>query len=166
MSETLPLFPLGTVLFPGLLLPLHIFEDRYRQLVRDLVSQPEPQRFGVVAIREGRETGFEGVSASSSGPSPGNCSRSRRWSRTGSRGAIASTSVVSQRPPDRTPRQPIRPLRPVSLENSAVILRRHDGVGASATSPTSSATSSGSACGARSARSTWLPGLRRELSMG
>src|ERR1700728_1731646 len=63
MSETLPLFPLGTVLFPGLLLPLHIFEERYRQLVRDLVSQPEPQRFGVVAIREGRETGFEGVSA-------------------------------------------------------------------------------------------------------
>jgi uncharacterized protein len=63
MSETLPLFPLGTVLFPGLLLPLHIFEDRYRQLVRDLVNQPEPQRFGVVAIREGRETGIEGVSA-------------------------------------------------------------------------------------------------------
>ena len=63
MSETLPLFPLGTVLFPGLLLPLHIFEDRYRQLVRDLVSRPEPRRFGVVAIREGRETGIEGVSA-------------------------------------------------------------------------------------------------------
>ncbi len=63
MSETLPLFPLGTVLFPGLLLPLHIFEDRYRQLVRDLVSEPEPRRFGVVAIREGRETGIESVSA-------------------------------------------------------------------------------------------------------
>ncbi len=63
MSETLPLFPLGTVLFPGLLLPLHIFEERYRQLVRDLVSQPEPRRFGVVAIREGRETGIDGVSA-------------------------------------------------------------------------------------------------------
>jgi uncharacterized protein len=63
MSETLPLFPLGTVLFPGLLLPLHIFEERYRQLVRDLVRQPEPRRFGVVAIREGRETGIDGVSA-------------------------------------------------------------------------------------------------------
>jgi Lon protease-like protein len=63
MSETLPLFPLGTVLFPGLLLPLHIFEDRYRQLVRDLLRQPEPQRFGVIAIREGRETGIDGVSA-------------------------------------------------------------------------------------------------------
>ena len=57
------MFPLGTVLFPGLLLPLHIFEDRYRQLVRDLVRQPEPQRFGVIAIREGRETGIDGVSA-------------------------------------------------------------------------------------------------------
>ena len=63
MPETLPLFPLGTVLFPGLLLPLHIFEERYRQLVRDLVRQPEPRRFGVVAIREGRETGIDGVSA-------------------------------------------------------------------------------------------------------
>lgn len=57
----LPLFPLGTVLFPGMLLPLHIFEDRYRQLVRDLLAQPEPRRFGVIAIREGRETGIEGV---------------------------------------------------------------------------------------------------------
>ena len=40
MSETVPLFPLGTVLYPGLLLPLHIFEDRYRQLVRDLLEGP------------------------------------------------------------------------------------------------------------------------------
>jgi uncharacterized protein len=63
MSQTLPLFPLGTVLYPGLLLPLHIFEDRYRQLVRDLVEGPEPRRFGVIAIREGRETGVDGVSA-------------------------------------------------------------------------------------------------------
>jgi hypothetical protein len=63
VSQTLPLFPLGSVLFPGLLLPLHIFEERYRQLVRDLVRQPEPRRFGVVAIREGRETGIDGVSA-------------------------------------------------------------------------------------------------------
>src|SRR4029077_1183025 len=63
MSETLPLFPLGTVLYPGLLLPLHVFEDRYRQLVRDLQAGPEPRRFGVIAIREGRETGVNGVSA-------------------------------------------------------------------------------------------------------
>ena len=61
MSEMLPLFPLGAVLYPGMLLPLHIFEDRYRELVRDLLDGPEPRRFGVVAIRKGRETGIEGV---------------------------------------------------------------------------------------------------------
>ena len=59
----MPLFPLGTVLFPGLVLPLHIFEERYRQLVRDLLDGPEPQEFGVIAIRKGRETGVDGVSA-------------------------------------------------------------------------------------------------------
>jgi Lon protease-like protein len=63
MSDMLPLFPLGTVLYPGLLLPLHIFEERYRQLVRDLLDGPEPRRFGVIAIREGRETGADSVSA-------------------------------------------------------------------------------------------------------
>jgi uncharacterized protein len=63
MSEALPLFPLGTVLFPGLLLPLHIFEDRYRQLVRDLADGPEPRQFGVIAIRHGRETGVDGIQA-------------------------------------------------------------------------------------------------------
>lgn len=62
-TETLPLFPLGTVLYPGLVLPLNIFEERYRQLVRDLQDGPEPRRFGVIAIREGRETGIDGVSA-------------------------------------------------------------------------------------------------------
>jgi uncharacterized protein len=63
MTQTLPLFPLGTVLYPGLLLPLHIFEERYRQLVRDLLERPEPRRFGVITIREGRETGVDGVPA-------------------------------------------------------------------------------------------------------
>ena len=57
----LPLFPLGAVLYPGMLLPLHIFEERYRQLVRDLLGGPEPRRFGVIAIRRGRETGIDGV---------------------------------------------------------------------------------------------------------
>jgi len=61
MSETLPLFPLGTVLYPGLLLPLHVFEERYQQLVRDLLAGPEPRTFGVIAIREGRETGPNGI---------------------------------------------------------------------------------------------------------
>ena len=61
MSKMLPLFPLGAVLYPGMLLPLHIFEERYRQLVRDLLDRPEPRQFGVIAIRKGRETGIDGV---------------------------------------------------------------------------------------------------------
>ena len=63
MSESLPMFPLSTVLFPGMRLPLHIFEPRYRQLVADLLEQPEPRRFGVIAIRKGKETGVDGVAA-------------------------------------------------------------------------------------------------------
>ncbi len=61
MSEMMPLFPLGAVLYPGMLLPLHIFEERYRQLVRDLLDGSDPRRFGVIAIRKGRETGIDGV---------------------------------------------------------------------------------------------------------
>lgn len=58
MTSRLPVFPLGTVLFPGLVLPLHIFEERYRDLVKHLVSRPDgdPREFGVVAIRQGWET--------------------------------------------------------------------------------------------------------------
>jgi len=63
MGASMPLFPLGTVLFPGLVLPLHIFEDRYKQLIRDLLEEEEPRRFGVIAIRSGRETGVDGISA-------------------------------------------------------------------------------------------------------
>jgi Lon protease-like protein len=63
MSEMLPLFPLSTVLFPGMRLPLHIFEERYQRLVRYLLDQPEPRRFGVIAIRKGQETGVDGVTA-------------------------------------------------------------------------------------------------------
>jgi Lon protease-like protein len=60
----LPLFPLGTVLFPGLVLPLHVFEERYQQLVRDLMELPEQDReFGVIAIRQGREVGEHGATA-------------------------------------------------------------------------------------------------------
>lgn len=58
MVQTLPLFPLGTVLLPGGSLPLHIFEPRYRQLTTDLVTGAVPGRsFGVVAVRSGREVG-------------------------------------------------------------------------------------------------------------
>lgn len=64
MSDRLPLFPLGTVLFPGLVLPLNVFEPRYRTLVEHLMDRPEADReFGIVAIREGREVGADGVTA-------------------------------------------------------------------------------------------------------
>jgi Lon protease-like protein len=56
-AESLPLFPLNTVLFPGVGLPLHVFEERYRILVGELVEQTGPRRFGVVAIRQGLEVG-------------------------------------------------------------------------------------------------------------
>jgi Lon protease-like protein len=51
----IPLFPLHTVLCPGIVLPLHIFEDRYRALTRHCLDTGAP--FGVVLIREGREAG-------------------------------------------------------------------------------------------------------------
>ena len=54
--EVIPLFPLETPLFPGVVLPLHIFEPRYRRLVADLAALPAADRmFGVVAIRQGWE---------------------------------------------------------------------------------------------------------------
>jgi Lon protease-like protein len=51
----IPLFPLHTVLCPGIVLPLHVFEDRYRALTRHCLDTGEP--FGVVLIREGAEVG-------------------------------------------------------------------------------------------------------------
>jgi Lon protease-like protein len=51
---TVPLFPLRTVLVPGLVLPLHIFEPRYRLMVRMIADAPEDERgFGIVAFRPG-----------------------------------------------------------------------------------------------------------------
>lgn len=56
------MFPLNTVLFPGVTVPLHVFEDRYRALVAHLLAEPDPaeRRFGSVAIREGYEVGSHG----------------------------------------------------------------------------------------------------------
>jgi Lon protease-like protein len=53
------MFPLNTVLFPGVTLPLHVFEDRYRALVHELLRIEDPKKriFGTVAIREGFEVG-------------------------------------------------------------------------------------------------------------
>ncbi|GAA2801165.1 LON peptidase substrate-binding domain-containing protein [Crossiella cryophila] len=64
MTDTLPLFPLGTVLLPGASLPLHIFEPRYRQLMVDLVTGAVPGRsFGVVAVKQGWEVGEDNLEA-------------------------------------------------------------------------------------------------------
>jgi Lon protease-like protein len=53
----LPQFPLRAVLFPTMVLPLHIFEPRYRALVHDILEQDK--RFGVVMIEKGLDTGGE-----------------------------------------------------------------------------------------------------------
>lgn len=50
-----PMFPLGTVLFPGMYLPLHVFEVRYRRLVE--VCLAGSQEFGVVLIERGSDVG-------------------------------------------------------------------------------------------------------------
>jgi Lon protease-like protein len=62
MSRRLPVFPLGTVLLPGVALPLHIFEPRYRSLMADLLlpapgAPGGPPELGVVGIERGREVG-------------------------------------------------------------------------------------------------------------
>src|SRR5579884_4179769 len=51
----LPMFPLGTVLFPHMPLPLHVFEERYKALTRDCLRSD--RRFGVVLIERGPEVG-------------------------------------------------------------------------------------------------------------
>ena len=57
------MFPLNTVLFPGLTVPLHVFEDRYRAMVHHLLREDDPAErvFGSVAIREGYEVGSHGA---------------------------------------------------------------------------------------------------------
>lgn len=72
MTDRIALFPLNAVLFPGVVLPLHLFEDRYLTLMSDLMEGPEPHRFGVVALELGRETGEPGdPDGSAPGPGPG-----------------------------------------------------------------------------------------------
>ncbi len=55
MSSLLPLFPLDLVLFPGVPLPLHIFEPRYKEMIAECLEQKKP--FGIVRVSE------EGVAA-------------------------------------------------------------------------------------------------------
>ncbi|MEY3387516.1 MAG: hypothetical protein RI944_289 [Actinomycetota bacterium] len=55
-SKSIPIFPLNTVLMPGQVMPLHIFENRYRALMSDLLALPEVERrFGIVNIKKGSE---------------------------------------------------------------------------------------------------------------
>jgi Lon protease-like protein len=63
MSTTLPMFPLNAVIFPGVRVPLTVFEDRYRALVHHLlrVEDPTQRMFGSVGIREGYEVGEHGA---------------------------------------------------------------------------------------------------------
>lgn len=51
----MPMFPLGTVLLPGMVLPLHVFEPRYRQMLTDVLE--DGRQFGVVLIERGHEVG-------------------------------------------------------------------------------------------------------------
>ena len=57
------MFPLNAVLYPGVSLPLRVFEDRYRALVHHLlrIEDPAQRLFGSVAIREGYEVGDHGA---------------------------------------------------------------------------------------------------------
>jgi uncharacterized protein len=55
MNQEIPLFPLNTVLFPGMPLNLHIFEPRYKLMIGECLKESRP--FGVVLIRSGHEVG-------------------------------------------------------------------------------------------------------------
>src|SRR5215475_172726 len=57
--QDLPIFPLNTVLFPGGLLPLRVFETRYIDMTRECLKLDRP--FGVCLIREGKEVGKPAV---------------------------------------------------------------------------------------------------------
>lgn len=58
-SLRIPIFPLNTVLFPGGLLPLRVFESRYMDMTRECMKREEP--FGVCLIREGSEVGAPAI---------------------------------------------------------------------------------------------------------
>ena len=54
---TLPMFPLGSVLFPYAYLPLRVFEPRYRTMIEDVTGNTGAREFGVVLIERGSEVG-------------------------------------------------------------------------------------------------------------
>lgn len=57
--RTIPLFPLNTVLFPGMQLRLHIFEERYKQMINECRASGEA--FGIVMIEEGNDVGGSAI---------------------------------------------------------------------------------------------------------
>jgi Lon protease-like protein len=62
MADELAMFPLGSVLFPSLVLPLHVFEPRYRAMVEHLLgTEDRDPEFGVVLIERGSEVGGDDV---------------------------------------------------------------------------------------------------------
>src|SRR2546425_9806703 len=62
IPSVIPVFPLpNVVFFPRTYLPLHIFETRYRRMVRD--AAPSHQMIGMVLLKEGWETDYEGTPA-------------------------------------------------------------------------------------------------------
>jgi len=65
MITRLPLFPLGTVVFPGMPLPLHIFESRYKKMIAACLEKESP--FGVLLIREGTAVSDPNVTTHSIG---------------------------------------------------------------------------------------------------
>lgn len=56
-EQILPMFPLGSTVFPGQVVPLHVFEDRYRTLLREITSDGADPTFGIVLIDRGFEVG-------------------------------------------------------------------------------------------------------------
>ena len=60
----MPMFPLGTPLLPGAVLPLQVFEPRYRQMIQDILGDDvHPPEFGVTMIERGHEVGGGDVRA-------------------------------------------------------------------------------------------------------
>lgn len=89
MSLELPLFPLHTVLFPGGILPLRIFESRYLDMISDCLRNDHG--FGVCLIRTGREVG-----AAAESFEIGTLARIQDWDRT-PEGLLAITARGEQR---------------------------------------------------------------------
>ena len=81
MGELIPLFPLGTPLFPGVVLPLQIFEPRYRRLMRDLMALPEAATAGSSGWspsgRAGRSSRSRPPRRSTTSAAPPGCRSSR-----------------------------------------------------------------------------------------